>query len=382
MARHIAYGRQLIDDDDLEAVCQVLRSDWLTTGPEVAAFESEVAAFVGAAHAVAVSNGTAALHAMMNAIGVGPGDEVLVPSMTFAATANAVLYAGATPVFCDVERDTLLIDPADAARRVTPATRAIVAVDYAGQPCDYAALRKLAAERGLPLLVDACHAIGAREGDEPVGRIGLLTAFSFHPVKHITTGEGGMVTTDDAELARKLRRFRNHGIDSDFRQREQRGTWFYEVTELGYNYRLSDIACALGRSQLKKLPVWLDARDRIAARYDAAFRDVDGITPLARRSGAKHAYHLYVVRLDPSRTIGRKAAFEKLRGLGVGVNVHYLPVHLHPLYRQRLGTRPGMCPVAEAAYEEILSLPMHAGLDDESVDYVIEAMRGVLVEGR
>ena len=382
VARHIPYGRQLIDEDDIEAVSRVLRSDWLTTGPEVEAFENDFATFVGASHAVAVSNGTAALHAMMHALRVGPGDEVLVPSMTFAATANAVLYVGATPVFCDVVPDTLLLDPADAERKISPRTRAIMAVDYAGQPCDYAALRALARAHGLPLLADACHALGAREGDEPVGRIAMLTAFSFHPVKHITTGEGGMVTTDDAELARRLRCFRNHGIDTDFRQRESRGTWFYEVTELGYNYRLPDVACALGRNQLKKLPGWLAARAGVARRYDDAFAGMPGITPLVRRSGCKHAYHLYVVRLDPSRTIGRKQAFEKLRRLGVGVNVHYLPVHLHPLYQQRLGTRSGMCPAAEAAYEEILSLPMHAGLDDEAVDYVVDGLRSVLVEGR
>jgi perosamine synthetase len=238
------YGRQVIDETDIEAVVQVLRSDWLTTGPRVEEFEQAVARCVDAPYAVAVSNGTAALHAAMYAIGVGPGDEVIVPAMTFAATANSVVYQGGTPVFADVEPQTLLLDPLQVAAKITPRTKAVVAVDYAGQPCDYTALRDIVEKHGVLLIADACHALGASCEGKPVGSLADLTVFSFHPVKHITTGEGGMVVTAHAELAARMRLFRNHGISSDHRQRHQLGTWYYEMTDLGYNYRLTDLQCA------------------------------------------------------------------------------------------------------------------------------------------
>jgi perosamine synthetase len=371
----LPYGRQSLDQDDIDAVVEVLRSDWLTTGPKVEAFERAMRERIGCEHAIAVQSGTAALHCAMHALDIGPGDEVIVPAITFAATANCVLYQGATPVFCDVEADTLLIDVADARRRVTSKTRAVIAVDYAGQPCDYAALRAFTDDAGLALVDDACHALGARYAGQNIGRVAALTAFSFHPVKHATSGEGGMVTTDDAALAARVRRFRNHGIDSDFRQREQIGSFYYEVQELGYNYRLSDIACALGASQLRKLPRFLARRREIAARYDAAFAGSSALRPLARREGREHAYHLYVVRLSDART--RLAAFQHLRSAQIGANVHYLPLNLHPFYRRRLGTLPGACPVAEAAYEGILSLPMFPALSDADVDRVIQTLAEV-----
>ena len=372
----IPYGKQSIGDEDIRAVLDVLRSDWLTTGPKVAEFEELFAREVGTAHAVAVSSGTAALHAAAYALDVGPGDEVIVPSMTFAATANCAVFQGGTPVFADVDPDTLLLDPASAEARVTRRTRAIIAVDYAGQPCDYDALRALAERNGLALADDACHALGGRYKGRPVGSLADLSTFSLHPVKHITSGEGGMVTTDDPGLAKRMRLFRNHGITTDHRQREASGSWFYEMVDLGYNYRLTDFQCALGASQLGKLPVWVLRRREIAARYDAAFADAPGIRPLAVRPDAYHAYHLYVIRLE-AREPGkdRAAIFRSLREAGIGVNVHYIPVHLHPYYRKRFGTRPGDCPVAEAAYERILSLPMYPGMSDGQVDEVIGAVR-------
>ncbi|OGQ00120.1 MAG: UDP-4-amino-4,6-dideoxy-N-acetyl-beta-L-altrosamine transaminase [Deltaproteobacteria bacterium RBG_19FT_COMBO_60_16] len=372
----IPYGKQSIGDEDIRAVLDVLRSDWLTTGPKVAEFEELFAREVGTAHAVAVSSGTAALHAAAYALDVGPGDEVIVPSMTFAATANCAVFQGGTPVFADVDPDTLLLDPASAEARVTRRTRAIIAVDYAGQPCDYDALRALAERNGLALADDACHALGGRYKGRPVGSLADLSTFSLHPVKHITSGEGGMVTTDDPDLAKRMRLFRNHGITTDHRQREASGSWFYEMVDLGYNYRLTDFQCALGASQLGKLPVWVLRRREIAARYDAAFADAPGIRPLAVRPDAYHAYHLYVIRLE-AREPGkdRAAIFRSLREAGIGVNVHYIPVHLHPYYRKRFGTRPGDCPVAEAAYERILSLPMYPGMSDGQVDEVIGAVR-------
>jgi perosamine synthetase len=373
----LPYGRQSIDDDDIAAVVEVLRSDWLTTGPKVAEFEHAFAAFVGAREAVAVSSGTAALHTALAALGIRPGDEVIVPAMTFAATANAVLLQGGTPVFADVAPDTLLLDPDAAAKKITPRTRAILPVDYAGQPCDYAALRSLADAHGLALVADACHSLGAADRGRKVGTLARLTAFSFHPVKHIATGEGGMVTTDEPQLAAAMRRFRNHGIDTDHRQRAARGTWYYEVVELGYNYRLSDIHCALGLSQLRKLPGWIERRRAIARRYDAALPQT-GCAPLGVRSDTFHSYHLYVVRLAEGGTRSdRDAMFAALRAEGIGVNVHYSPVHLHPFYRQRLGTGPGMCPVAEAAADRILSLPMFPGMSDQDVSDVVRAVRKV-----
>jgi perosamine synthetase len=370
----LPYGRQTIDEDDVAAVVAVLRSDWLTTGPRVAAFERAVADYVGAAEAVALSSGTAALHSALYALGVGPGDEVLVPALTFAASANCALYQGATPVFVDVDPDTLLMDPAAAAGRVTPRTRALVAVDYAGQPCDYDALHALARRHRLALVADACHALGGAYRGRRVGTLAALSTFSFHPVKPIATAEGGMVTTDDPELARRMRVFRNHGITTDHRQRAQAGSWSYEMVDLGFNYRLSDLQCALGASQLRKLPGWVRRRQEIAHRYDAAFAGLSGVRPLAVRPEVSHAYHLYVVRLADAAA--RQRAYAALRAGGIGANVHYVPVHLHPYYHRRLGTAPGLCPVAEAAAERILSLPIFPSMSDADADDVIRALAG------
>jgi len=273
----IPYARQWVDADDLEAVVAVLSSDWLTTGPRVADFESAVAAFAGAREGVAVNSGTAALHAAMFAAGIGPGDEVIVPPLTFVATANAVVFQGGTPVFADIDPETLLLDPEKARAKITPRTKAVVAVDYAGHPCDYEALRLLARQYDLVLIADACHSLGAKYRDKPLGSWADLTVFSFHPAKHITTGEGGMVVTPHQELAAKMRLFRNHGISTDFRERAARNTWHYEMVDLGYNYRLSDLNCALGLSQLKKLPQWLQKRQDIARQYDAAFLQIPEI---------------------------------------------------------------------------------------------------------
>ena len=375
-AELLPYGRHEIDEDDVAAVARALRSDWLTSGPAIADFESAIARAVEADHAVAVNSGTAALHAAMFAIGIGPGDEVIVPPITFAASANAVVYQGGTPVFADVNPDTLLIDPAAAAAKITPRTRAIIAVDYAGQPCDYDALARQIGDRPIVLVADACHAIGARDDrGRAVGSIADLTVFSFHAVKHVATGEGGAVTTNDAAYAGRMRSFRNHGITVDHRQRSAQATWLYEIVELGYNYRLTDIQCALGLSQLAKLKTRVACRQAIAQDYDRAFATIPEIRPLAARAGVSHAYHLYVVRVDTVRlACDRATIFAALRREGIGVNVHYVPVHLHPFYRQRFGVGPGLCPVAEAAYESMLTLPLFAGMASRDVHVVIEAV--------
>lgn len=376
----LRYGRHHLDEADVAAVLEVLRSEWLTTGPKVEEFELAFGRATGSREAVAVSSGTAALHAALQALGVGPGDEVIVPAMTFAATASSVLYQGAQPVFADVEPETLLLGPAEAEARITPSTKVVLAVDYAGQPCDYEGLGALAESRGLALVADACHALGATDGLRPVGSLAELSAFSLHPVKAMTAGEGGVVTTDSEELASKMRRFRNHGINSDFRQRDAGASWRYDVEELGYNYRFTDFQSALAVSQLKKLPGFVARRREIARRYDEAFEGMDGLLrPLGSRPGATHAYHLYVVRLDLKRlSTGRTSVFKALRAEGIGVNVHYIPVHLHPLYVKRLGTGAGLCPVAEAAYEEILTLPIFPAMEDSDAEDVIRAVSKVL----
>ncbi len=375
----IPYGRQTITEQDIHAVLDVLQADYLTTGPTIEAFETQFSEYVGSSYAVAVSSGTAALHAAMFAIGIGPGDEVIVPPITFAATANAVVYQGATPVFADVSPDTLLIDPFKVIKKITPKTKAIIAVDYAGQPCDYLSLRLIAEQNNLFLISDACHALGAEYRGRRTGSLADITVFSFHPVKHITTGEGGMVTTDQKSLAEKMRLFRNHGINSDHRSRQKTGTWYYEMVELGYNYRISDIQCALGISQLRQLPDFLDARRKIARYYDTAFSGETRIQPLSSGSDILHAYHLYVVRIDFSKLkANRKTIFTILHEKGIETNVHYIPVHLHPFYREKFHTRKGLCPVAEKAYDQILSLPIFSSMTSVEAEYCSNTLMEVV----
>ena len=372
----LPYGHQSMDEDDIQAVVEALRSDWLTTGPKVAEFEEAFASYVGAKYAVSFSSGTAALHGAMFAAGLENGDEAITTPLTFAATANAMLYVGARPVFADVADDTLNIDVEEARLKVTSRTQAIVPVDYGGHPADLYEISRLAEQRGLLVIEDACHALGARYEGRQVGSIAHMTVFSFHPVKHLTTGEGGMVTTGLAKFAEKLRCFRNHGISSDARQRQESGKWYYEMVELGFNYRLTDIGCALGLSQLPKLDRNLERRREIAAQYTSEFREMPGIVPPTVRRGVDPAWHLYPIRLEPEKfRVGRGEIFHALRAENIGVNVHYIPVHLHPYYRDRFGYRGGEYPIAESAYEQLISLPMFHGMSDQDVEDVISAVR-------
>lgn len=376
----LPYGRQSVDEDDIQAVVDVLRSDWLTTGPKVGEFEEAFAARVGSAYAVSFSSGTAALHGAAFTVALKPGDEAITTPMTFAATANCVLYQGATPVFADVTPDTLNLDPEQIRKKITPKTRAILPVDYAGHPADLNAVCEIAREHGLLVIEDACHALGAEYRGRRVGSIADMTVFSFHPVKHITTGEGGMVTTNNAQFAETLRRFRNHGISSEARQRQSLGQWHYEMVLLGYNYRLPDIACALGVQQLKRLDSNLARRREIATRYTDALREVPGVITPTIRPGSLPAWHLFPIRLDLSRlSVGRAEIFRALRAENIGVNVHYIPVHLHPYYRQQFGYQGGEFPVAEDAYARLISLPMFHAMCDQDVEDVIAAVRKVLV---
>jgi perosamine synthetase len=308
----------------------------------------------------------------MRAIGVQRGDEVIVPAITFAASANAALYEGAVPVFADIEPDTLLIDPVSVATKITSKTRAIVAVDYAGQPADYDALRELARGRNIAIVADTCHAPGATYKGRSTGTLGDISCFSFHPVKHLTTCEGGMAVTDDADMAAHMRRFRNHGIDSDHRSREAKGAHAYDMAELGYNYRLPDVQCALGLAQLARLSGWVAARQRIAALYDEALAGLAEATPLQTHADRTNAHHLYVVKLADH--IDRDLAFTRLREEGIGANVHYAPVYLHSYYRER-GYQPGLAPMAEAVSRRILTLPMFPAMSGNDVTRVVSALQ-------
>jgi len=378
-ASMLPYGRHCVDEADIEAVVSVLRSDWLTTGPTVDEFEAAFAKAVGVRHSVAVSSGTAALHAAAFAAGIGPGDEVITTPLTFAATANCVRYLGGTVVFADVRPDTLNLDLAKVEACITPRTKAVITVDYAGEPSDLDELDALSSRHGFTLIEDASHALGATYRGRPIGSLARLTTFSLHPVKHITTGEGGLVTTDDPTLASRLRIFRNHGITREHQRRED---WHYDMVELGYNYRLSDIQSALGLSQLERLTEQIVRRREIAARYTRAFSALSEIEPPVVLADRESAWHLYVVRLrlDGLR-VGRAEVFRALRAENIGVNVHYIPVPWHPYY-ESLGFRRGGWPVAEDAYERILSLPIFPAMTDTDVEDVVLAVEKVLAHFR
>jgi len=377
----LPYGRQSLNDADIQAVVEVLKSDWLTTGPKVGEFEERFAAWVGARRAVSFSSGTAALHGAAFAAGLEAGDEAITTPMTFCATANCILYQGATPVFADVSPDTLNLDPKEVSKKVSARTKAIFAVDYAGHPAALDELGQLAQvpQGRRPLLIeDACHALGAEYRGKRVGGIADMTVFSFHPVKHLTTGEGGMITTNDARLAETLRRFRNHGISSEARQRQEAGQWFYEMMLLGFNYRLTEIACALGLSQLERLDANVARRREIAAQYDEAFRNLPAIVIPAVREDVNPAWHLYPIRLKLEMlAVGRGEIFQALRAENIGVNVHYIPVHQHPYYRERSKSKENY-PVTEHAYERLISLPMFHSMTVQDVEDVIHALLKVV----
>lgn len=373
----LPYGRQWIDDRDIEAVEAVLRGDYLTTGPLIAEFESKFARAVGAEYAVAFSNGTAALHGACHAAGIGEGDEVITSPMTFAASANCVLYQRGKPVFADVDEETGNLDPASVAERITERTKAILPVHYAGQPARLDELRELAKARGLVVIEDAAHALGAVYKGRRIGSDGDMTMFSLHPVKHITTGEGGIIATNREDYYRKLLDFRNHGIvrDPSRLEKEPPAPWYYEMQSLGYNYRLTDFQAALGLSQLDKLELFVKRRKEIAARYDEAFRHSETVVIPRQEDGAESSWHLYVIRLRLDRLeIGRDEVFRRLLEENIGVQLHYIPVYLHPYYR-RLGYPEGLCPAAERMYGRILSLPLYPAMTDKDAEDVVRAVQ-------
>ncbi len=367
----LPYGRQSIDQEDIDAVLATLNSDWLTTGPAIPRFEDALKQFTGSRHAVAVSSGTAALHAAIFAAGIGPGDEVIVPPLTFAATANAVIYQGATPVFADVDNQGLLLDPLQVLSRITERTRAVIAVDYAGQPCDYKALRAVCERHNLILIADACHSLGGSFRGRAVGQLADLTALSFHPVKPITSAEGGMVLTDNPDYDGRMRLFRNHGIDSDHRQRQEAGSWQYSMIELGYNYRLNDLQAALGTSQMRHLQTWISRRRELAGLYTEQLAPLPQVCCLHQFDDRLSGWHLFVIRIAQEH---RDALFRFLRQRNIGVNVHYDLVYHHPYYQTQYPRLSGSCPVAETACREILSLPLFPAMAEADVKRVVSAI--------
>lgn len=373
----IPYGKQTIDQDDIQAVVDVLQSDFLTTGPKIAEFEQTVADYVGAKYAVAISNGTSALHAACFAAGIGPGDEVITTQLTFAASANCVLYCGGTPVFADVDPKTYNIDPEDIQRKITDRTKAIIAVHLAGQPCDMDAIHSIAREHGLIVIEDGAHALGSVYKGKKVGSMSDMTTFSFHPVKPITTGEGGMIVTDNEDFYKKMILFRSHGITRDDSMMTRNdGPWFYQQFDLGYNYRITDIQCALGCSQMKKLDRFLALRKEIVAHYNEAFADCDNIITPYQLSDTESGWHLYIVQV---KNCDRRQVFEKMREKGIGVNVHYIPVYMHPYYQEH-GYENVHCANAEEIYSHIISLPLYPGLTSEQQDYVIDTLKSLCEE--
>ncbi|HEE9035050.1 UDP-4-amino-4,6-dideoxy-N-acetyl-beta-L-altrosamine transaminase [Bacillus thuringiensis] len=377
---YLPYGQQQIDKYDIQAVVDVLKGDFLTTGPMVQQFEEAIAKYVGAKYAVSFSNGTAALHAACYAAGITEGDEVITTPMTFVASANCILYQGAKPVFADIDNETYNISPKSIEEKITNKTKAIIPVHFTGQPVELEAIKKIAKKNDLIIIEDAAHALGATYKNKKIGSIGDMTMFSFHPVKHITTGEGGVITTNNPLFYEKLVQFRTHGIERNPQKLlENHGPWYYEMQFLGYNYRITDIQAALGLSQLSKLDSFIKIRKKYVDIYSKEFSCLSEIIIPKQLPQTSSSWHLYIIRLNTKLLkCNRKEFYEALQGENIGVNVHYIPVHLQPFY-QKLGYEKGICPQAENVYEEIITLPLFPKMTEADVWDVIQAVRKVLL---
>jgi dTDP-4-amino-4,6-dideoxygalactose transaminase len=379
-AQFLPFHVPEITDEDIRAVVETLQSGWLTTGPRVRQFEEDFAALIGSRHALAVNSGTAALHLALEAVGIRNGDEVIVPAMTFAATAEVVVHCGAIPRIVDCHPDTLNVDPDAIERALSPWTKAIIPVHFGGRPCEMTDILDIAARHHLTVVDDAAHALPAAYQDRRVGTIADLTCFSFYATKTITTGEGGMVTTDRDDYASRIAVMRQHGASRDaWKRYTAEGSWYYEIVAAGFKYNLPDLAAALGIQQLKRCDRLWQARRRIAGLYDVGFADLEEVITPPCDEGLQHAWHLYVIQLDLDRlTINRGAVIDLLKREGIGTSVHFIPLHLHPFYRETFGYTPDMLPVASAAYERILSLPIFPGMADADVWDVIVAVHRVV----
>lgn len=374
----LSYGRQAIDEDDIQTVIETLQSPFLTQGPKIKEFEQAIADYVGAKYAVAYSNGTAALHGACYAAGIKEDDEVITTPITFAASANCVRYMGGTVVFADIDAETYNIDPLEIEKKITPKTKAIIPVDFTGQPADMDKIMEIAKKHNLVVIEDGAHSLGAKYKGQKVGTFADMTMFSFHPVKPITTAEGGIIVTNNEEFYKKLLLFRSHGIEKTPYSLEQ-GDWYYEMTDLGFNYRMTDLQAALGLSQLNKLDTFLERRRKIAQLYNEAFKKIPEIKIPKQLEGTNSGWHLYMIRLDEK--IDRKEIFNKMRAQNIGVHVHYIPVYWHPYYRN-LGYKQGLCPVAEQWYQNALTLPIHPSLSDEQIDYIIHTLIALIKESK
>ncbi|THF80776.1 UDP-4-amino-4,6-dideoxy-N-acetyl-beta-L-altrosamine transaminase [Cohnella fermenti] len=376
----LPYGKQSIDEDDIQAVVSVLRSDYITQGPAIERFERKIADYVGAKYAVAFCNGTAALHGACYAAGIGPGDEVITTPVTFLASSNCVLYQGGTPVFADIDPDTYNMDPDAAEKAITSRTKAIIPVDLTGQPAEMERFSMLARDRGLVLIEDAAHSLGASYAGRKVGAWADMTMFSFHPVKHVTTGEGGVIATDSEEYRDRLQAFRSHGTTRDPEKLTRcDGPWYYEMQELGYNYRMTDLQAALGASQMGKLDRFVERRREIAQAYTAAFRDIPGLIVPKQHAAAESSWHLYVLRWDGEVLEGgRDRAFAELRDRNLGVQVHYIPIYRQPYYSER-GYSEQAYPESERYYRTALSLPIFPAMSNDDVEYVVRSVRETAV---
>jgi len=377
----LPYGQQWIDEEDIKAVIEVLRSDWITQGPKVSEFEEEFANYVGAKYAVAVNSGTAALHAACFAAQIEREDEVITTPITFAASANCIIYQGGTPVFADIDADTLNIDPVEIKKKITKRTKVLIPVDFTGLPVDLEKILQIAKDNNLIIIEDASHALGATYKGSKIGSISDMTIFSFHPVKHITTGEGGMITTSNKEYYERLKLFRTHGITKDKdKLLNYDGPWYYEMQELGYNYRLTDFQCALGISQLKKIDKIIQGRRKIVKKYNSEFKNMPELKiPEINPAGSNSAWHIYMIQLNLKRIkVGRREIFEALRAENIGVNVHYIPIHLQPYYKKRFGYRHGDFPRAENYYSRAITLPIFPKMSEKDVDNVVSAVTKII----
>lgn len=376
----LPYALPLLGEEEKREVMKVLESGWITTGPRTFEFEKEIAAYVGAPHAIALSSCTAALHVSLAALGIGEGDEVVTSTLTFCSTANVVLHLNARPVFTDVERDTLTMDPSQLERKITPRTKAIVPVHYAGHPCRMDEIGAIARAKGIPIVEDAAHAIGATYNGKKIGTLSEASCFSFYAIKNITTGEGGAVTLGDEKLASKIRLYSLHGMSKDaWKRYTSAGSWYYEVLYPGFKYNMTDIQSALGLCQLKKLETFLAMRRELASLYDEAFSAVDEITTLAVQSGATHARHLYPILLNLERlNIDRAGFIEELKAENIGTTVNFVPVHMHPYYRDTFGYERGDFPVAEDVFLRLISLPLYPKMSRHDAQDVVEAVKKVV----
>ena len=385
MTHHwVPFHRPEITEDEIQSVVATLRSGWLTTGPKVKRFEEQFAGYLGCRHAVAVNSGTAALHLALDAVGIKEGDEVIVPTMTFAATAEVVFYLKAKPVLVDCRPDTLNIDPEQIENAITSKTRAIIPVHFGGQPCEMDRILEIARQYKVKVIEDAAHALPASYRDKKVGAIGDITCFSFYATKTITTGEGGMATTENSEWAERMRMMSLHGISHDaWKRYTKEGSWYYEILNPGFKYNLTDIAAAIGIEQLKKCDEFRKAREKIAKIYDRSFADLEEIQTPVRRSSPEHAWHLYVIELNLDHLqITRNQFIDALREEQIGTSVHFIPLHLHPYYRDNFGYHPSDFPNASSAFEWIVSLPIYPRMTEADVESVIGAVRKIVKQNR